>query len=274
MRFERREDPARDRGQRGQPLVLHRQFRAAQDRLGDVAQDQHAAVRFAVLVQQRLSRRAGVEVRAVEPVGHEFGAGRFAAQQRLAHPAQHRHVGLRAGELARVRADDVLARRAACAQERVVGVDDLGRIVGGLAENRNRDAFGRRFHRGVQRIQPLVHLARIGLEPAAQLELVHHDVGDGAQPGALIGGQRVRMVVADGDRSDGDAGRRDQRRGGIEHEVRHPGDAWFGVTCLFLANRGSSRASGISKISLLSIAYDVNDRRTASRRRPSRRSAL
>ena len=46
----------------------------------------------------------------------------------------------------------------------------------------------------------------IGLEPAAQLELVHHDVGDRAQPGALIGRERVRMVVADGDRSD--AGRR------------------------------------------------------------------
>ena len=141
----------------------------AQHRFGDVAQDQHAAVRFAFAVQQRLRGGAGIEVRAVEAVGDVFGVRRLAVEQRLAHAPQHRHVGLRTGELARVGADHVVARRAARAQERVVGVNDLRRIVGRFPEHRNRDAFGGRFHRGVERVQALVHFAGVDFEFAAQL---------------------------------------------------------------------------------------------------------
>ena len=118
VRFERGEDAARDRRQRGQAFVLHREFGAAQHGLGDVAQHharsgcgRRVLSRAAAPTRWRRSanRRAGRSRTPRAPV-------RRAAASR-ACSGRTRHVGLRAGELARGRADDVLALRAALSAE-------------------------------------------------------------------------------------------------------------------------------------------------------------
>jgi len=205
----------RDRRQGGQAFVLHCEFGAAQDGFGDVVQHQHVPVRLTFVVQQRLGGSGDVIVRAVEPVTHVLGARRLAGAQRFTHRIEDRRVGFRADETLGIAADDVFHARALRAQVRLVRIDDLDRIVGRGPDARDDDRFFGGFHRRGEQLQLIV----IGPPPAARFELLHDDVGDGLQACTLMLREGMGLIVADADRSDRDARRRDQGRGGVEHEV-------------------------------------------------------